>query len=209
MLEALVATKLGRPHAANLAEAGLSIAKRQGAWRWEPRLRLLLAAATTDRDEFARLLADSDNVGPLALLEVADVVVDNLDLSAGPVGTVESPSNSFLIDGSHHCGGVSQPVRRLGRTLLHDSWRSSAGEPTLLRCQPGSKRTRDKVDSESCLVLLSRRVTPKLHLHDLGRTEFDIESTTGPAVAGPTKGRRPPAVSGIKTWPVGRSRTRA
>src|SRR4029077_4386345 len=25
---------------------------------------------------------------------------------------------------------------------------------------------------------LSRRVTPKLHLHDLGRTEFDMESTS-------------------------------
>jgi DNA-binding SARP family transcriptional activator len=177
MLQAMVATAQGRPEAAELAQAGLAVAKRQGAWRWEPRLRLLLAAATTNRDEFTRLLSDVSHISPLTLLELADVVVDHLDLVVGDCPTVENsvqscperwlPSlrRSLSSGQTPRAHAAAQLLARFGTRA--DLVALSAWEQTYAR------QGKQRVLSGS----LSRRVTPKLQLRDLGRTEFAVDST--------------------------------
>jgi len=178
MLEALVATAGHLPHAIGIAEAGLDLARRQGTWRWEPRLRLLLAAASSNGEEFGLLLRDVADSGPMALLEIADVIADHLDLLAADSEPLIDSIAAFparWLPPLRRCLSTGPtPKAHVAARLLaafgtrEDLVRLSAWEQTYTR--HGKQRT--------LAAALSRRVTPALFLRDLGRTEFAIGDST-------------------------------
>ncbi len=178
MLQALIATLQGRPDAVRLAAEGLEVAKKQGAWRWEPRLRLIGAAASADRDGFARLLSDVAVTDPLVLLEVADVVVDHLDLAGIGSTVIEESIRGFpdrWLPSLRRCvaTGGNPRAHQAARLVAKFGTRAdlvvlAAWEQTYVR----------QARQRSLAAALSRRVTPRLRLRDLGRTEISMESST-------------------------------
>ena len=71
--QALVSLRSNRSNAETIARRGLALAVRQGARRWEARLRILVALAIDDIDELRMALATSGTL-PMAIAELADAL---------------------------------------------------------------------------------------------------------------------------------------
>ena len=141
-------------------------------------MRLILAAATANRDEFPRLVRDIAATDPLVLLEVADVVVDHLDLAGADLAPVE---RSILDFPDRWLPGLRRSLASGGKPQAHAAARLLARHGTradLVVLSAWEQTYCRQSRSRQLTVSLSRRVTPVLHLHDIGRTEFSIDSHT-------------------------------
>lgn len=178
LFEAMVAVSGNRSDAIALADDGLALARSQGAWRWEFRLQVVRAIAGGDREELPRLVADATASQPLALLELADLLSNHIDLLGDKWDLLDASIQAFpgrwlpALRRSLGAGGTPA-ARGAAKLLARHGIRSdlvvlSAWEQTYGR--PGKQR--------QLAAVLSKRVTPVLTLRDLGRTEFIMESKT-------------------------------
>lgn len=76
----LAALLANQPDASRFATEGLTIARKQGARRFEERLRIILAVAQDDTRSLGRAIASGARLGALTLLETADAIARGLHL---------------------------------------------------------------------------------------------------------------------------------
>jgi DNA-binding SARP family transcriptional activator/tetratricopeptide (TPR) repeat protein len=176
LMEALCAWLLGDQGAAIFLTEALELCIQQGARRWEPRLRLLQALASGNREEASEVVRGTFGPTHLALLELADAIGASLDLF--------DPMPSQL-----EASIVAWPRRWLPilRRQLEEGFTPSAKHAASLLASFGSEadaqtlhnwerkhvpRAKQRFMSRE----LARRLSPTLQIHDLGRTTIAVGS---------------------------------
>lgn len=177
---ALAAVLVGRTDAAGLAHDALTTARRQGAWRYEVRARIVLAVAHEDGIELRSAVAEARRHGQLAVLETADAlgkVLGHLDpVPEEIVSSIASHPGRWL-PVLRRSLATGTPASSLSAARLLVRFGTGADVPRLVAYERvnrkrlrGARLTRD----------LLTRVSPRLQVKDLGRVRFDIDGRQVP-----------------------------
>ncbi len=169
---ALMAHQLGRMDTAvSTASAGLCLAVKQGAGRWIPRLELIHAAATRDKRRMQAAVRAAAQAGELGLLQVAEVVVSELDLCDSTDSSLRDSVSRWpnrwlpLLRQSilRRAGAVAVAAAR-----LLDEFGTFDDIPLLRAMDRRTPRTRRIGLGQN----LARRTSPRLEVVDLGTTRL-------------------------------------
>lgn len=176
-VKALIASVSGDPEAPVHADGAMQCASRQGAWRWESRIRLIQAVATRSEEDIRTWLTEATRSSGLAVLEVADAVGQCLDMlnppprellksiSATPSRWLPVLRQSLMSSSPATAGAAASLLANFG--TIEDT-------PALAEFE---KRTR-RASRDGLWRKLSRRVSPTVRVHDLGRCSLEIGQRT-------------------------------
>lgn len=171
---AVASVLAGRPESGLLAARALELARTQGAWAYEARANILVAAMGERRAELRTAIHEASNRGLLVLLEMADVLGRTLYLL--------DPVPEVLIDSFR-----SWPARWLPvlRRAIEESHRANAMAAAKLLAQFGTSSdaprlaafervNRKHLKGVRYARSLAERVSDHLYIRDLGRVEYRI-----------------------------------
>jgi DNA-binding SARP family transcriptional activator len=178
-LGAMASLALGQTdRAKTLIEKALSLAAVRGARRWRARLEIISAAASGDGLRLTSAVQRAPSYGSYALLETAEQLADCLHMLQPLPGSVadsidQNQARWLPLLRAQLEAGPSPAARAAADTLerhgtASDVSRLRAFEKTYLR----------RAGASSMAKSLSRRVSPKLFLNDLGRGSITVGART-------------------------------
>ncbi len=178
---ALAALAVGdRQRALSLANDGLELARIHNARRWEALLRLVVAGSTGCQEELRRGVEVAAGLGHLGLLEAAPALVPMLELLDPLPAPLEDSIERWplrwlpllrkqLQAGESDAGTVA--ARLLERY-------GTQNDIPLLRAY--ERRFLKRRQTGSLARSLARRISPRLHINDLGRSCLSVGARSVP-----------------------------
>jgi LuxR family transcriptional regulator, maltose regulon positive regulatory protein len=177
-IRALFAILDGDANGESLARQALKAATMQEAWRWASRARLLLAIAQRSRAAILTWLTDSTGSAFLTSLELADAIGTVLDqlVPAPPElerSITSAPQRWLPILRRCVTAGSSPPA--MAAAVLLARFGTIEDAPLLAAFERRAPRSRR---SRRLWPALTKRVSPTVRLHDLGRTCYEVGERT-------------------------------
>jgi DNA-binding SARP family transcriptional activator len=172
LVHCLIAAVTDHPGAELVAQEALSIARSQGAHRYEIRLEIAKAASAHDPDALASLVASANSSGMLALLETADAIGAGFGLwdpvpESLEVSITDWPARWLPVLRRRLSTGNTPGAHMAARLLAKHG--TLADAPRLVAFERMYVRN---VRARTLGRSLVRRTSPKLHIRDLGRIQY-------------------------------------
>ena len=194
-LVALASCLTKQPSVREAIRDGLRVAESQQAWRWEVRIRVVESSVNGDRGSLARWVHDCSEFSALALLEIADVVGNSLNLLDPATPALTRSISQFperwrpvLLRQLRDRDGLAAATA----AKLLANYGSREDAPPLVAWERQTSQSSQRVPFSRSLV---RRVSPTLRIHDLRQDFFRSVGDGPPNVSGSTQGLRPSSLS--------------
>ncbi|MBA2571382.1 MAG: winged helix-turn-helix domain-containing protein [Chloroflexi bacterium] len=171
----LVALLAGEAEARELAERGIRVAERQGARRFEVRLRIVHAVASEDGPALRRALTVGAGLGALTLLETADAIAIGLYLFDEPPGELTESVRAWphrWLPALRRALTSSHPPTSFAAARLLAEHGTREDIPRLVAFD---RTQRKRLKGRRLARTLLSRVSPSLLVHDLGRVEYETD----------------------------------